>query len=47
MMLTVKVEERIMETLTERIHSIEKVFEEIKRIRRSEGETPAVIVVWC
>ena len=47
MMLTVEVEERIMKPLTERIHSIEKVFKEIERIRRSEGETPAVIVVWC
>ena len=36
-----------MEAVTERIHSIEKVFEKIEGIRRSEGETPAVIVVWC
>ena len=47
MMLTVEVEQRVMEAVTERIHSIEKVFEKIERIRRSEGETPAVIVVWC
>ena len=46
MVLTVKVEERIMKAFTERIHSIEKVFEKIEWIRRSEGETPAVIVVW-
>ena len=47
MMLTVEVEQRVMEAVTKRIHSIEKVFEKIEGIRRSEGETPAVIVVWC
>ena len=46
MMPSMKVEEWIMKAITKRILTVEKVFEEIKRICWSEWEAPAVVIVW-